>query len=65
MKLTLLYWQDGDWWIGHLAEYPEIMTQGRSQKELEGNIQDAWLQMRAAGWKPARTVSTQEVTLAE
>lgn len=24
------YWKDDDWWIGHLEEYPDCMTQGKT-----------------------------------
>ena len=45
MKLSLIYWQDEDWWLGCLAERPDIMTQGQSLKELEENILDAYRMM--------------------
>jgi len=44
-KLTLIYWQDGDFWLGKLLEHPEIMTQGVTLEELEENIRDAYLLM--------------------
>ena len=44
-KLTLIYWQEGDIWLGKLQEYPEIMTQGKSLEELEENIKDAYYMM--------------------
>ena len=42
LKLTLLYWQEGDFWLGKLREQPEIMTQGKTLEELEDNIRDAF-----------------------
>ena len=44
-KLTLIYWQDGDFWLGKLLEHPEIMTQGVTLEELEENIRDAYVLM--------------------
>ena len=41
-KMTLVYWKDGDFWLGKLRERPEIMTQGRTLEELEENIRDAY-----------------------
>ena len=40
-KLTMIYWKSEKFWYGRLAEYPEIMTQGRTLKELEENLRDA------------------------
>lgn len=44
-KATLIYWKDGDFWLGRLLEHPEIMTQGLTLEELEENIRDAYLLM--------------------
>ena len=41
-KLNLIYWKSDKFWLGRLAEHPEIMTQGRTLKELEENIRDAY-----------------------
>ncbi len=40
--LTLLYWKDGDFWLGKFEEHPEIMTQGHTLEELEENIRVAY-----------------------
>ena len=44
-KLTLIYWKSKKFWPGKLLEHPEIMTQGRTLKELEENIKDAYQMM--------------------
>jgi predicted RNase H-like HicB family nuclease len=44
-KMTMIYWKDGKFWLGKLLEHPEIMTQGKTLKELEENIKDAYLLM--------------------
>ena len=41
-KRTMVYWKSKKFWLGKLVEHPEIMTQGRTLKELEENIQDAY-----------------------
>ncbi len=41
-KLTMVYWKGGQFWLGKLLEYPEIMTQGESVEELEENLKDAF-----------------------
>jgi len=41
-KMTMIYWKDGDFWLGKLLEHPEIMTQGKTLEELEENIREAF-----------------------
>ncbi len=45
LNKTLIYWKGDKFWLGKLLEYPEIMTQGETIKELEENIKDAYLMM--------------------
>jgi predicted RNase H-like HicB family nuclease len=44
-NLTLIYWKGKKYWLGKLAENTEIMSQGRTIKELVENIKDAYYQM--------------------
>jgi len=44
-NLTLIYWKGKKFWLGKLAENPEIMSQGRTLKELVENVKDAYYQM--------------------
>ena len=44
-KMTMVYWKSKKFWLGKLLEHPEIMTQGRSLKELERNIREAYMLM--------------------
>ena len=39
---TLESWQDDGWYIGKLKEVPGIFSQGKTIKELEDNIKDAY-----------------------
>lgn len=43
--IKMVYWQDKDFWLGKLIEYPDIMTQGKTLSELENNMKDAFLLM--------------------
>ncbi len=36
--LEYTYWQDGEYYIGHLNEYPDYETQGLSKEELIENL---------------------------
>lgn len=38
--LEYTFWQDGDFFIGHLNEYPDYETQGYSKEELVENLKD-------------------------
>ena len=41
-KKKFVYWQDGDWWLGYLEEYPDYMTQGKNLEELKKNLRDLY-----------------------
>ncbi|MBA3784974.1 MAG: type II toxin-antitoxin system HicB family antitoxin [Acidobacteria bacterium] len=34
------FWQDGEFFIGYLSEYPDYGTQGFSKEELLENLKD-------------------------
>ena len=34
------FWQDGDFFLGYLNEYPDYWTQGFSKDELLDNLKD-------------------------
>jgi predicted RNase H-like HicB family nuclease len=44
-KLTLVYWKGDRFWLGKLAERPEIMTQGETVAQLRENIAEAYRMM--------------------
>ena len=44
-KMKMIYWKSSKFWLGKLLEHPEIITQGRTLKELEENLKDAYLSM--------------------
>ena len=44
-ELKMIYWKSGKFWLGKFEEHPEIMTQGRTVKELEENLRDAYKMM--------------------
>ena len=41
-KLKMVYWKGKKFWVGKLVDHPEVMTQGKTLKELEENIIDAY-----------------------
>jgi len=41
-KIKITYWQDGDFWLGYLNDYPEYTTQGLSLDDLTENLKDIY-----------------------
>lgn len=41
-NIRYIYWQDGDFWLGYIEEYPDYMTQGLSLEELKENLTDLY-----------------------
>ena len=41
-KLKMVYWKGNKFWVGKLIDHPEVMSQGKTLKELEANITDAY-----------------------
>ncbi len=46
--VTVKYWQDGEWIVGQLKEYPEVISEGKTMGELVSNLQDALRQLKAS-----------------
>ena len=44
-KLKMVYWKGEKFWVGKLLEYHDIMTQGKTLKELEENMKEAYMLM--------------------
>jgi predicted RNase H-like HicB family nuclease len=44
-KMKMIYWKSDKFWVGKLLEHPDIMTQGKTLKELEENMKDAYMLM--------------------
>ena len=41
-KIRITYWQDDEFWLGYLIEYPEYQTQGMTFEELQENLKDIY-----------------------
>lgn len=39
-RLKFTYWQDGEYFIGFLNDYPDYETQGLTKEELVANLKD-------------------------
>ena len=40
--VTLEYWQDDQWLVGHLREVPWVFSQGATLDELQANIREVY-----------------------
>ena len=38
--LKYTYWQDGNFYLGYLIDYPDYQTQAKSKEELIENLKD-------------------------
>jgi predicted RNase H-like HicB family nuclease len=47
MTVHMVYWKSDKFWVGKLVEHPNIMTQGKTLKELKENMKDAYELMMA------------------
>ena len=61
MKFT--YWQDGDYYLGFLNEYPDYETQGTSKEDLVQHLRDLLADINSGEIPYIR--KTEELVLAE
>jgi predicted RNase H-like HicB family nuclease len=40
--LRYVYWQDHEFWLGYLEEFPDYMTQGTSVEDLQEHLRDLY-----------------------
>ncbi len=45
-KLKFVYYQENDFWIGWLEEYPDYRSQGTTLDELKENLKDIYVDLR-------------------
>lgn len=60
-KPRYIYWKEDDWWLGYLEEFPDYWTQGRTQKELEENLRDLYLELTSGNIPGVRRVAELEM----
>jgi len=59
--LRYVYWQDGQFWLGYLEEYPDYMTQGKSLKDLQEHLRDLYEDLSGGHIPAVRKVAELEV----
>ena len=55
--IKYIYWQDGDVWLGYLDEFPDYMTQGMTQEELQENLRDIYEELTSGRIPGVRRVA--------
>jgi len=40
--VKIVYWQDKDFWIGYLQDYPDYLTQGETLEDLKEHLKDLY-----------------------
>jgi predicted RNase H-like HicB family nuclease len=41
-KMSFVYYQEDDFWVGWLEDYPDYWTQGETLDELKENLKDIY-----------------------
>jgi predicted RNase H-like HicB family nuclease len=44
-SVKYVHWQEGDWWLGYLEEYPDYWTQGETLQDLVEHLKDLYLNL--------------------
>ena len=42
MKINIIYKKQKEWFIGHIQEYPDYESQGKTLEELKENLLDIY-----------------------
>jgi predicted RNase H-like HicB family nuclease len=62
MTIKFVYWQEGDFWLGYLEEYPDYMSQGKTLDELKVNLADIYHELVSGTIPNVRKVGELELT---
>ncbi len=54
--IKYVYWQEGDYWLGYLQEYPDYWTQGESLDDLIDHLKDLFADLSGGQIPGARKV---------
>lgn len=55
-SVKYVHWQEGDWWLGYLEEYPDYWTQGETLQDLVEHLKDLYLDLSSGNILGARKV---------
>lgn len=55
--LRYIYWQEDHMWLGYLEEFPDYITQGETQEELQENLKDIHAELTSGNIPGVRRVA--------
>ena len=55
------YWQDEQFWLGYLEQYPDYVTQGESLEDLQEHLRDLYADLSGGLIPGVRRVAELEV----
>jgi len=61
-KTKYKYWQEGEYWLGYLEEFPDYMTQGESLEDLKENLADLYKELSGGRISSVRRVDELDVS---
>ncbi len=56
-----VYWQDADFWLGYLEEFPDYLTQGQSLEDLQEHLKDLYRDLVSGEIPSVRRVAELEI----
>jgi hypothetical protein len=59
--LRFVYWQDGDYWLGYLDEFPDYLTQGVTLEDLREHLRDLYKDLSSGEIPSVRRAAELEV----
>ena len=59
--LRYVYWQDGEFWLGYLEEFPDYVTQGQTLDDLREHLKDLYRDLLSGEIPSVRRVAELEV----
>jgi predicted RNase H-like HicB family nuclease len=62
MTVRYVYWQEKDYWLGYLEQYPDYWTQGESLEDLKQHLKDLYEDLSNERIPEARRVAELEVS---
>ena len=63
MKINILYKEEKEWFVGHIQEYPDYESQGKSLEELRDNLIEIYDDIRKGLVPDARPFQILEVAI--
>ena len=60
-SLRYVYWEDEEFWLGYLEDYPDYMTQGESLEDLQEHLRDLYADLSGGLVPSVRRIAVLEV----